>query len=81
MAIMKCPQCSTKLEPVPMAPYLNSEQWDATKAGDWFRPAFVCEHGDDCPVKREGRSERYRYARDRDLEAHADAEARRFGWN
>lgn len=31
-----CPKCNLRLERVPQSPYLNSDQWDAVKAGDWF---------------------------------------------
>lgn len=44
----KCPQCKGPLEYVPMSRNLNSEQWDAVKAGDYY-----CEH---CPDNGRGQS-------------------------
>ena len=77
---MNCPKCGIKLRPVPPSPYLNSEQWDATKAGDWFRAAAACPGTNGCPADGEGKSPAYRYATDRSLAAFNDAEAARFGW-
>jgi hypothetical protein len=34
--IKKCPQCRNKLERVPDSKWMNSDQWEASKAGDWF---------------------------------------------
>jgi hypothetical protein len=32
----KCPQCEQPLDRVPASRNLNSEQWDAVKAGDYY---------------------------------------------
>lgn len=35
-----CMTCGDRLRAVPHHPYMNSDQWDAVKKGDWF-----CERG------------------------------------
>lgn len=42
----KCFDCGKKLEPVGGGPdWMNSEQWDAIKAGDYFAP---CDQATNC---------------------------------
>jgi len=38
LALPNCPLCKKPLEPVRQSPYspLNRDQFDASKAGDWF---------------------------------------------
>lgn len=45
---MKCPQCGGTLQRVPGSNWLNSDQYAAVKAGDWF-----CET---CPDNGRGQS-------------------------
>lgn len=77
---MNCPKCGAPLKPVPPSSNLNSEQWDAAKAGDWYRSADACSRSNDCLVAGEGRNPAYRYATERGIAAFNDAEAERFGW-
>lgn len=81
---MRCPKCDLPLSPVPNSTYLNGDQWDAVKAGDWFREWRDCTLLPSgylgCPVQRVGADPRYRYALDSDLEKFNDAEAARHGW-
>jgi hypothetical protein len=32
----KCPKCGNDLTPTKAPAWMNSDQWDAVKAGDWF---------------------------------------------
>ena len=41
---MKCFDCGNELEAVPPSPNLNSDQWDAVKAGDYFAPCDQATH-------------------------------------
>lgn len=43
----RCPSCGGLLKPVPPSNWMNAEQWDAVKAGDYF-----CER---CPSNDRGR--------------------------
>jgi hypothetical protein len=58
---MKCPNCGTKLKPVPRSRNLNSFQWASVKAGDWF-----CET---CPDNGRGKTGLC-YWLDEELEEH-----------
>ena len=44
--IWKCPQCSEELVPVSAPGWMNSDQWDAVKAGD-----FMCNSCSDTETK------------------------------
>lgn len=45
----KCPACSRTLSWVGPGPgWMNSDQWDASKAGEYYR-VKPCERGDACP--------------------------------
>lgn len=43
-----CPQCRKPLERVPRSQWLNEDQWDSVKAGDWCCKA--------CPDNGRGQS-------------------------
>ncbi|MGI9351833.1 MAG: hypothetical protein ACR2O3_09740, partial [Rhizobiaceae bacterium] len=40
----KCFDCGKELSWVPSSGCLNSDQWDAIKAGDFFAPCSEAEH-------------------------------------
>ena len=40
---MNCPKCDLHLERVCCPGYLNSDQWDAIKTGDWCRRTSMCD--------------------------------------
>jgi hypothetical protein len=40
----ECFDCGKVLTAVPDSEYLNSEQWDATKAGDYFAECSKASH-------------------------------------
>lgn len=44
MTDKKCFDCGKKLTWVPQAESLNSDQWDAIKAGDWFAECENATH-------------------------------------
>jgi hypothetical protein len=45
MADHHCPKCAKPLEWVGRGPdWMNSEQWDASKAGDYFAPCADASH-------------------------------------
>ncbi len=56
-----CPTCGGKLNYVPKSGNMNSDQWDAVKAGDWFCKA--------CPDNGRGKTG-YCYWFDSEIEAH-----------
>lgn len=56
-----CPQCNAELKRVPRSNWLNDEQYEAVKAGDWF-----CET---CPDNWRGQSGLC-YFWDSEIEAH-----------
>ena len=62
---MLCPTCGGQLERVPRSTNMNSDQWDAVKAGDWF-----CET---CPDNDRGQTGLC-YWFNSELEAHAKRE-------
>lgn len=78
---MNCPKCGLALVDIDCPSYMNQHQWDAIKAGDYYRYANDCTQ-QECPVDRagSGNSPEYRYATDRDLELYNDEEAKRKGW-
>lgn len=78
---MRCPKCGLDLGVVRGNPWLNDEQWDAVKPGDYYRQFDACLSDDlPCVVSRIGGNWRYRYAFEVDLARYNDAEARRRGW-
>lgn len=45
----QCPECGASLDWVGGRPeWMNSDQWDATKAGEYWLPASSCPRGAAC---------------------------------